>query len=56
MSKKEEYENTKISPIIFAVLLIIVLLMFAIGKRIDKNKKVESNPNTTTTIKADITE
>lgn len=48
MKKKEEYENTKISPIIFAVLLIIILLMFAIGKRIDKNKPIKNNLNQTT--------
>lgn len=49
MTKKEEYEKTKLSPLIFAVLLIIILLMFAIGKKIDKNKSVDNNEKTTTT-------
>ena len=49
MPKKEEYEKTKISPLIFAVLLIIILLMFAIGKKIDKNQIVQSDENITST-------
>ena len=49
MSNKETNQNTKISPLIFAVLLIIILLMFAIGKRVDKNKNIENKPEQTTT-------
>ena len=49
--KKEKYEKTKLSPIIFAVLLIIILLMFAIGKYISKHKPTTNdNRNTTTTV------
>jgi len=49
--KKEEYEKTKLSPIIFAVLLILILLMFAIGKYVNKHKPTtDDNRNTTTTV------
>ena len=41
-------EKIRISPIIFAVLLIIILLIIAIGRRINENKKSISPTNETT--------
>ena len=49
MNKKEEYTPTKISPVVFAVLLIIVLLMFAIGRIGNKHQNTIDEPTTTTT-------
>ena len=49
MEKEKTYEKKRISPIIYAILLIFILLIIAIGRRIN-NHKTDTRINNTVDI------